>query len=58
MPKSYAQATIPYPNPDSPPDNVVVRPVVEAFDLPEGWEPFAGDSFGSILARQCIKPAP
>ena len=28
-----------------------------AFDLPEGYEPFAGDSFGSISARRCIKYA-
>jgi hypothetical protein len=33
-------------------------PTGSPLDLPEGWQPFAADSFGPIQARRCIKPAP
>ena len=40
------------------PASNIILPAAAAFDLPEEWEPFAGDQYGSTIARRCIKSAP
>jgi hypothetical protein len=57
MPATFQWAKIDMPD-SSGMANQYSFPIGTPLDLPEGWEPFASDSFGPIHARRCIKHGP
>ncbi len=54
QPQSISSSELTFTDPKGNPETVSFR-TYPAIQLPAGWEPFASDLFGSVIARHCIQ---
>jgi hypothetical protein len=54
MPSKFEFESIPTVDSSGKPSTISL-PVAQQLTLPAGWEPFAGEGYGSVLARHCVE---